>query len=100
MHDIIQQLEERRAKARLGGGEKRIAAQHGKGAQDQGQDDSHDDSRGLGSASLTRIAGPLRKLSTGPGRLCPAPVPGTLRRKAGPEQRGPAANDGTPLGSG
>ncbi|HWH81573.1 MAG TPA: acyl-CoA carboxylase subunit beta [Burkholderiaceae bacterium] len=31
MHDIIQQLEERRAKARLGGGEKRIAAQHGKG---------------------------------------------------------------------
>ncbi len=31
MHDIIQQLEEKRAKARLGGGEKRIAAQHAKG---------------------------------------------------------------------
>ena len=31
MHDIIQQLENKRAKARLGGGEKRIAAQHGKG---------------------------------------------------------------------
>src|SRR5687768_546556 len=31
MHDIIQQLEEKRSKARLGGGEKRIAAQHGKG---------------------------------------------------------------------
>jgi propionyl-CoA carboxylase beta chain len=31
MHDIIQQLEAKRAKARLGGGEKRIAAQHGKG---------------------------------------------------------------------
>lgn len=31
MHDIIQQLEDKRAKARLGGGEKRIAAQHGKG---------------------------------------------------------------------
>src|SRR5688500_4819117 len=31
MHDIIQQLEEKRARARLGGGEKRIAAQHGKG---------------------------------------------------------------------
>src|SRR5881396_1130966 len=31
MHDIIQQLEAKRAKARLGGGEKRIAAQHAKG---------------------------------------------------------------------
>jgi propionyl-CoA carboxylase beta chain len=31
MHDIIQQLEAKRAKARLGGGEKRIAAQHDKG---------------------------------------------------------------------
>jgi propionyl-CoA carboxylase beta chain len=31
VHDIIQQLEEKRAKARLGGGEKRIAAQHAKG---------------------------------------------------------------------
>src|SRR6195256_5922183 len=31
MHDIIQQLEEKRSKARLGGGEKRIAAQHAKG---------------------------------------------------------------------
>ncbi|MBK7251361.1 MAG: acyl-CoA carboxylase subunit beta [Gammaproteobacteria bacterium] len=31
MHDIIQQLEEKRAKARMGGGEKRIAAQHAKG---------------------------------------------------------------------
>ena len=31
MHDIIQQLEAKRAKARLGGGTKRIAAQHGKG---------------------------------------------------------------------
>jgi propionyl-CoA carboxylase beta chain len=31
MHDIIQQLEKKRAQARLGGGEKRIAAQHGKG---------------------------------------------------------------------
>jgi propionyl-CoA carboxylase beta chain len=31
MHDIIQQLEHKRSKARLGGGEKRIAAQHGKG---------------------------------------------------------------------
>jgi propionyl-CoA carboxylase beta chain len=31
MHDIIQQLEARRAKARLGGGTKRIAAQHAKG---------------------------------------------------------------------
>ncbi|MEO7336581.1 MAG: carboxyl transferase domain-containing protein, partial [Caldimonas sp.] len=31
MHDIIQQLEEKRAQARLGGGAKRIAAQHAKG---------------------------------------------------------------------
>jgi propionyl-CoA carboxylase beta chain len=31
MHDILQQLEKKRAQARLGGGEKRIAAQHGKG---------------------------------------------------------------------
>ena len=31
MHDIIQQLEAKRARARLGGGDKRIAAQHGKG---------------------------------------------------------------------
>src|SRR3954463_6648216 len=31
MHDILEQLEAKRAKARLGGGEKRIAAQHGKG---------------------------------------------------------------------
>src|SRR5258705_4562864 len=31
MHDIIQQLEAKRARARQGGGEKRIAAQHGKG---------------------------------------------------------------------
>ncbi|MEY4358368.1 MAG: hypothetical protein RL469_1694 [Pseudomonadota bacterium] len=31
MHDIIQQLEKKRAHARLGGGEKRIAAQHAKG---------------------------------------------------------------------
>ncbi|MCS6764493.1 MAG: acyl-CoA carboxylase subunit beta [Candidatus Protistobacter heckmanni] len=31
MHDIIRQLEEKRAKARIGGGEKRIAAQHSKG---------------------------------------------------------------------
>ncbi len=31
MHDIIQQLEEKRAKARLGGGQKRIDAQHAKG---------------------------------------------------------------------
>ena len=31
MHDIIQQLEKKRAQARLGGGEKRIAAQHAKG---------------------------------------------------------------------
>ena len=31
MHDILEQLEAKRALARLGGGEKRIAAQHGKG---------------------------------------------------------------------
>ena len=31
MKDILQQLEDRRAEARLGGGEKRIAAQHSKG---------------------------------------------------------------------
>jgi propionyl-CoA carboxylase beta chain len=31
MHDILQQLEKKRAQARLGGGEKRIAAQHAKG---------------------------------------------------------------------
>ncbi|KNZ31573.1 MAG: methylmalonyl-CoA carboxyltransferase [Methylibium sp. NZG] len=31
MQDILQQLEAKRAKARLGGGEKRIAAQHAKG---------------------------------------------------------------------
>lgn len=31
MSDILEQLEERRAQARLGGGEKRIAAQHAKG---------------------------------------------------------------------
>jgi propionyl-CoA carboxylase beta chain len=31
MHDIQQRLEEKRAQARLGGGEKRIAAQHKKG---------------------------------------------------------------------
>lgn len=31
MHDIIQMLEEKRAKARLGGGERRINAQHKKG---------------------------------------------------------------------
>jgi len=31
MHDILQQLEAKRARARLGGGEKRIAAQHAKG---------------------------------------------------------------------
>ena len=29
MHDIMQMLEDKRAKARLGGGEKRIAAQAG-----------------------------------------------------------------------
>jgi len=31
MHEIIQQLEEKRLKTRVGGGEKRIAAQHAKG---------------------------------------------------------------------
>ena len=31
MHDILEQLERKRAQARLGGGDKRIAAQHGKG---------------------------------------------------------------------
>jgi propionyl-CoA carboxylase beta chain len=31
MHDILEELERRRAQARLGGGEKRIAAQHAKG---------------------------------------------------------------------
>ncbi len=31
MHDIIEELEKRREKARLGGGEKRIATQHAKG---------------------------------------------------------------------
>ncbi len=31
MHDIIEQLDKKRAAARLGGGEKRIAAQHAKG---------------------------------------------------------------------
>ena len=31
MHDILQELERKRAAARLGGGEKRIAAQHAKG---------------------------------------------------------------------
>ncbi len=31
MHDILEQLEKKRGAARLGGGEKRIAAQHGKG---------------------------------------------------------------------
>ncbi|WP_417516217.1 acyl-CoA carboxylase subunit beta [Minwuia sp.] len=31
MQDIVQMLEEKRAKARLGGGEKRIEAQHGRG---------------------------------------------------------------------
>jgi propionyl-CoA carboxylase beta chain len=31
MHDIIEKLERKRAQARLGGGEKRIAAQHAKG---------------------------------------------------------------------
>ena len=30
MHDIIEQLDAKRALARLGGGEKRIAAQHKK----------------------------------------------------------------------
>ena len=31
MHDILEQLEKKRAAARLGGGQKRIASQHGKG---------------------------------------------------------------------
>ena len=31
MHDIIQQLDKKRAQARQGGGAKRIAAQHAKG---------------------------------------------------------------------
>ena len=31
MKDILQELEDRRAEARLGGGERRIAAQHSKG---------------------------------------------------------------------
>src|SRR5216684_2967649 len=31
MHDILRRLDERRAAARAGGGEKRIAAQHAKG---------------------------------------------------------------------
>jgi acetyl-CoA carboxylase carboxyltransferase component len=31
VHDIIRQLDQMRAKAQLGGGEKRIAAQHAKG---------------------------------------------------------------------
>ena len=31
MQEIIRQLEEKRNRARLGGGEKRIAAQHAKG---------------------------------------------------------------------
>ncbi|MBL8314036.1 MAG: hypothetical protein JNK55_09825, partial [Rubrivivax sp.] len=31
MHNIIEQLERKRAAARLGGGEKRIASQHQKG---------------------------------------------------------------------
>ena len=31
MHEIIHELEQRRSRARLGGGEKRIGAQHGKG---------------------------------------------------------------------
>ncbi len=31
MHDIIDQLERRRAEARAGGGQRRIDAQHGKG---------------------------------------------------------------------
>ena len=32
MHDIIRQLDDKRSAARLGGGEKRIAAQHAKGS--------------------------------------------------------------------
>ena len=31
MHDILQELEKKRAAARLGGGQKRIDAQHNKG---------------------------------------------------------------------
>ncbi|NVJ90231.1 MAG: hypothetical protein HWE34_01160, partial [Methylocystaceae bacterium] len=31
MHDIIQMLDEKRAKARLGGGQRRIDSQHKKG---------------------------------------------------------------------
>ena len=31
MQDILEKLEQKRAAARLGGGQKRIAAQHGKG---------------------------------------------------------------------
>ncbi len=31
MHNIIDQLEKKRAQARQGGGEKRVAAQHAKG---------------------------------------------------------------------
>ncbi|MBI3446325.1 MAG: methylmalonyl-CoA carboxyltransferase, partial [Magnetospirillum sp.] len=31
MHEIIKQLEEKRERARMGGGEKRIASQHAKG---------------------------------------------------------------------
>ena len=31
MQDILEQLEAQRAAARMGGGEKRISAQHGKG---------------------------------------------------------------------
>ena len=31
MHDLLQQLEAKRARARLGGGQKRIDAQHAKG---------------------------------------------------------------------
>ena len=31
MHEILQQLEQKREAARLGGGQKRIAAQHAKG---------------------------------------------------------------------
>ena len=31
MKDIVEQLEKRRGQARLGGGEKRVAAQHAKG---------------------------------------------------------------------
>ncbi|MFT5174352.1 MAG: propionyl-CoA carboxylase beta chain, partial [Gammaproteobacteria bacterium] len=31
MHEILKQLEDRRQRARLGGGERRIGAQHAKG---------------------------------------------------------------------